>query len=180
MLWELLVGAVITERQKGERMEPRSTKPKCARRTLFGPVDPSQLQQDFQRMLCTSMEKARQKWNFDFLREVPAEGRLQWEELQEQEVPAFYRTCVVGGARKPLQPVNWTVPQEAQAHHTVKLVENALPFKKTEGGKSQAKKKRRQMCLTDYYATKKRVRMEMQTPEKKLPSRMQRGGMSLI
>ncbi|XP_015267595.1 PREDICTED: cyclin-dependent kinase inhibitor 1-like isoform X2 [Gekko japonicus] len=154
--------------QKGERMEPRSTDIKCARRTLFGPVDPSQLQQDFQCMLSASMERAKQKWNFDFLQEVPAEGLLQWEELQEQEVPAFYHTCIVGGARKPLQPVNRTVAQEAQTRLTVKLREKARPAKKTGGKKSQARKKRRQTSLTDYYTTKKQVKMEMQTPEKKL------------
>nr|XP_056718852.1 cyclin-dependent kinase inhibitor 1-like [Euleptes europaea] len=149
-------------------MEPRSTKAKCARRTLFGPVDPGQLQQDFQRMLHGSMEKAKQKWNFDFLREAPAEGLLQWEELQEQEVPAFYRTSVLGGVRKPLQPVNRTVAREAQTRHTVTLGQKATPAKKTGGKKSQTKKKRRQTSLTDYYTIKKQVRMEMLTPEKKL------------
>ncbi|XP_077166373.1 cyclin-dependent kinase inhibitor 1-like [Paroedura picta] len=165
---ELLLCALVTERQRGEWMESGSTKARCARRTLFGPVDPGQLQQDFQRMLYASTEKAKQKWNFDFLQEVPAEGLLQWEELQEQEVPAFYRTCVVGGARKPLQPVNRTVAQEVQTHHAVKLIEKARSGKKTGGRKGQARKKRRQTSLTDYYTTKKQVRMEMQTPEKKL------------
>ncbi|NXA38916.1 CDN1A inhibitor, partial [Eudromia elegans] len=50
-----------------------------AQRNLFGPVDHEQLQQDFQRMLRSSIEGARQKWNFDFLRDAPAEGLLQWE-----------------------------------------------------------------------------------------------------
>ncbi|NXL52923.1 CDN1B inhibitor, partial [Podilymbus podiceps] len=50
-----------------------------ARRNLFGPVDHEQLQQDFQRMLRSSVEGAQQKWNFDFLRDRPAEGLLQWE-----------------------------------------------------------------------------------------------------
>lgn len=146
---ELLLCALITERKKGERMEPRSIKAKCVRRTLFGPVDPGQLQQDFQCMLHASLEKAKQKWNFDFLQEVPADGLLQWEELQEQEVPAFYRACVVRGARKPLQPVNRTVAQEAQTHHmVVKLIEKARPARKTGGKKSQARKKRRQTSLT--------------------------------
>ncbi|XP_060109569.1 cyclin-dependent kinase inhibitor 1-like [Heteronotia binoei] len=165
---ELLLRALITERQRGERMETRSTKAKCARRTLFGPVDPGQLQQDFQCMLYANMETAKQKWNFDFLQEVPVEGLLQWEELQEQEVPAFYHACVVGVARKPLQPVNRTVAQEAQTHHAVKRREKARPAKKTGGKKSQARKKQRQTSLTDYYTTKKKVKMEMQTPEKKL------------
>ncbi|XP_054856446.1 cyclin-dependent kinase inhibitor 1-like [Eublepharis macularius] len=149
-------------------MEPRSTKTNSARRILFGSVDPSQLQQDFQCMLHASMEKAKQKWNFDFLCERPAEGLLQWEVLQDEEVPAFYRTGVVGEARKPLQPVNRMVAKEAQTYHTIKLIEKARPAKKTGGEKSQARKKQRQTSLTDYYITKKQVRMEMQTPEKKV------------
>ncbi|NXK00377.1 CDN1A inhibitor, partial [Corythaixoides concolor] len=48
-------------------------------RNLFGPVDHEQLQQDFQHTLRNSIERARQKWNFDFLRDTPVEGLLQWE-----------------------------------------------------------------------------------------------------
>ncbi|NXV20881.1 CDN1A inhibitor, partial [Cepphus grylle] len=48
-------------------------------RNLFGPVDHEQLRQDFQHMLCNRMERAQQKWNFDFLRDTPVEGLLQWE-----------------------------------------------------------------------------------------------------
>ncbi|NXK11374.1 CDN1A inhibitor, partial [Herpetotheres cachinnans] len=50
-----------------------------ARRNLFGPVDHEQLQQDSECILSKSIERARQKWNFDFLRDKPAEGILQWE-----------------------------------------------------------------------------------------------------
>ncbi|NXG62260.1 CDN1A inhibitor, partial [Hemiprocne comata] len=50
-----------------------------AQRNLFGPTDHEQLQQDFQHMLCNSIEGAQQKWNFDFLWDMPAEGLLQWE-----------------------------------------------------------------------------------------------------
>ncbi|NXV84479.1 CDN1A inhibitor, partial [Calonectris borealis] len=50
-----------------------------ARRNLFGPVDHEQLRQDFQHMLHNSVERAQQKWNFDFLRDRPVEGLLQWE-----------------------------------------------------------------------------------------------------
>ncbi|NXJ85265.1 CDN1A inhibitor, partial [Trogon melanurus] len=50
-----------------------------ARRNLFGPIDHEQLRQDFQHMLRSSIEGAQQKWNFDFLRDTPTEGLLQWE-----------------------------------------------------------------------------------------------------
>ncbi|NXG49990.1 CDN1A inhibitor, partial [Psilopogon haemacephalus] len=48
-------------------------------RNLFGPIDHEQLQQDLAYMLHSSIERAQQKWNFDFLQEVPMEGLLQWE-----------------------------------------------------------------------------------------------------
>lgn len=75
-----------------ENMKPRAA---TVRRNLFGPVDHQQLQQDFQRLLCMSVEVAKQRWNFDFQSERPAAGAVEWEELHWQDVPAFYRSCVV-------------------------------------------------------------------------------------
>ncbi|KAM3858743.1 cyclin-dependent kinase inhibitor 1D [Diretmus argenteus] len=66
------------------------------RRNLFGPVDHRQLQEDFQRLLCMSVESANQRWNFDFQCDRPAQGSaVEWEELRCQDVPAFYRSCTV-------------------------------------------------------------------------------------
>ncbi|KFP08731.1 Cyclin-dependent kinase inhibitor 1, partial [Calypte anna] len=48
-------------------------------RNLFGPTDHEQLQQDFQRVLHNSVERAQQKWNFNFLWDTPVEGLLRWE-----------------------------------------------------------------------------------------------------
>lgn len=73
------------------------------RRNLFGPVDHNQLQQDFERLLCMSVEVANKRWNFDFQNEKPGSGScVEWEELSCQEVPAFYRSCMVRSA--PLPP----------------------------------------------------------------------------
>lgn len=66
------------------------------RRNLFGPVDHQQLQRDFQQLLRMSVEVANKRWNFDFQRDVPGEGaNVEWVELGCQDVPAFYRTCLV-------------------------------------------------------------------------------------
>ncbi|KAM9845900.1 cyclin-dependent kinase inhibitor 1D isoform 2-T2 [Aulostomus maculatus] len=66
------------------------------RRNLFGPVDHQQLQQDFQRLLCMSVEVANKRWNFDFESDVPKQGpNIEWEELRYQDVPMFYRSCTV-------------------------------------------------------------------------------------
>lgn len=69
------------------------------RRNLFGPVDHNQLQQDFERLLCMSVEVANKRWNFDFQSEKPGSGSgVEWEELRCQDVPAFYRSCTVRSA----------------------------------------------------------------------------------
>ncbi|XP_034640367.1 cyclin-dependent kinase inhibitor 1-like [Trachemys scripta elegans] len=147
---ESLLCTLVGERQIGEQMEWRPVKANRVRRNLFGPVDHEQLQQDFQHMLRSSMEGAQQKWNFDFLQDIPAEGLLQWEELQSHDVPAFYHSCVVGEARKPLKPLNQGIVKEVKAHHfaTVTLTEHPKVAKKMSGKKSQAGKKRRQTSLT--------------------------------
>lgn len=71
------------------------------RRNLFGPVDHMQLQQDFERLLCMSVEAANKRWNFDFQREKPGNGSdVEWEELSCRDVPSFYRSCQV----RPVPP----------------------------------------------------------------------------
>ncbi|XP_056281111.1 cyclin-dependent kinase inhibitor 1D [Pseudoliparis swirei] len=73
---------------------------KPVRRSLFGPVDHQQLKRDFQRLLCRNLDVAKKRWNFDFQHEKPGEGSdIKWEELGDQEVPAFYRSCTVGPSR---------------------------------------------------------------------------------
>lgn len=72
------------------------------RRNLFGPVDHQQLQHDFQRLLCMSVEVANKRWNFDFQSDVPGQAsNMEWEELRCQDVPTFYRSCTV---RQPARP----------------------------------------------------------------------------
>lgn len=71
------------------------------RRNLFGPVDHKQLQHDFERLLCMSVEVANKRWNFDFQSEKPGnESNVEWEELRCQDVPAFYRSCLL----RPVPP----------------------------------------------------------------------------
>ncbi|XP_033845478.1 cyclin-dependent kinase inhibitor 1D isoform X1 [Periophthalmus magnuspinnatus] len=69
------------------------------KRSLFGPVDHQQLQQDFQRILRMGVEVANKRWNFDFQGDKPGLGpNMEWEELSFQEVPGFYRSCTVRSA----------------------------------------------------------------------------------
>ncbi|XP_074428887.1 cyclin-dependent kinase inhibitor 1-like [Larus michahellis] len=170
-------------------MERRPGKTTHARRNLFGPVDHEQLRQDFQHMLRNNVEGAQQKWNFDFLWDTPAEGLLQWEELEGHEVPAFYHSCMVGDARRSLQRLNWPLGGEDKSHHfaQVALPEKPKTSKKTGGKRILEGKKRRQMSLTadhsckmagrkwggkdsrclDYYSAKRRVKTNTQAAAKK-------------
>ncbi|XP_067387073.1 cyclin-dependent kinase inhibitor 1-like [Emydura macquarii macquarii] len=165
---ESLLCTLLGERRLGEQTEWRPVKANHVRRNLFGPVDHEQLQRDFQHMLRSSMEGAQRKWNFDFLRDAPAEGLLQWEELQSHDVPAFYHSCVVSEARKPLKPLNQGTVKEVKAHHfaTGTLTENPKAAKKILGKESQEAQKRRQTSLTDYYTAKKQVKTNSQTAAK--------------
>ncbi|NXO54120.1 CDN1A inhibitor, partial [Aramus guarauna] len=171
-LVQKLVGEFAGEQHWGEEMEWRPGKTTHAWRNLFGPVDHEQLQQDFQHMLRNSVEGAQQKWNFDFLRETPAEGVLQWEELKGHEVPAFYHSCVVGDAWRPLQHLNRSLGREDKSHHfaQVALTEKARTSKKTGGKRILEGNKRRQTSLTDYYSAKKRVKTNVQAAAKKSTS----------
>lgn len=83
-----------------EGVKPQGT---AVRRNLFGPVNHQQLQQDFQRLLCMSMEVAKQRWNFDFQTERPTPGSVEWEEMRCQDVPAFYHSCVVRTSKRRLE-----------------------------------------------------------------------------
>ncbi|KAI6079339.1 Cyclin-dependent kinase inhibitor 1-like protein [Aix galericulata] len=137
------------EQHRGEKMERRPGKTTCARRNLFGPIDHKQLQQDFQHMLHNGAKGAQQEWNFDFLRDRPVEGLLQWEGLEGCKVPAFY-SCVVGEARRPLQHLYWPLDREDNSHHfaQIALTEKPKNYMKIGAKRIPEGKKRRQTSLT--------------------------------
>ncbi|XP_074757301.1 cyclin-dependent kinase inhibitor 1-like [Athene noctua] len=153
-------------------MEQRPGKTTHVRRNLFGPVDHEQLWQDFQHMLYKSVEGVQQKWNFDFLRDMPAEGLLQWELLKSQEVPTFYHSCVVGDGQRPLQHLNWPLGREDRSHRFAQVAPTEKPktSKKTGSKRTWEGKKTRQTWLADYYSAKKRIKMNMQDASKKSAS----------
>ncbi|XP_041942183.1 cyclin-dependent kinase inhibitor 1D isoform X2 [Alosa alosa] len=90
-----LMAMALSERDAEVPME--ETRGRCGvRRNLFGPVDHQQLEQEFQRLLCMTVDTATRRWDFDFLSDRPSPGStLQWEELRCQDVPAFYHSRVV-------------------------------------------------------------------------------------
>ncbi|XP_039891027.1 cyclin-dependent kinase inhibitor 1D isoform X1 [Simochromis diagramma] len=135
------------------------------RKNLFGPVDHQQLQQDFQRLLCMSVEVANKRWNFDFQSDVPLEGsNIQWEALRCQDVPAFYRSCTV----RPLARSGAEKTKERR--RTSSLSGEGSPGSSASSGSGdeylevttrgcyriQRTGKRRQAAITDFFKVKKR------------------------
>ncbi|XP_036373356.1 cyclin-dependent kinase inhibitor 1D [Megalops cyprinoides] len=129
------------------------------RRNLFGPVDHQQLQQDFQRLLCMSVEVANKRWNFDFQTDRPSQGSIEWEELQCQDVPAFYRSCVVkaGIGRAPDVPGGGVAaPRPPREYLEVTAREAYRSHKAEKRAASSSTLKRRQATITDFFAVKKK------------------------
>ncbi|NWW86492.1 CDN1A inhibitor, partial [Rhynochetos jubatus] len=157
------------EWRQGEEVEQRLVKMTHVRRSLFGPVDHERLRWDFQHMLRSNAEWAQQKWNFDFLRDTPVEGLLQWEELKNHEVPTCYRNCVVRDPRRPLQHLNWCLGREDKSHRfaQVALTEKPQTSKKTGGKRISDGKKRIQTSVTDKYPAEEQVKANTQAAAKK-------------
>ncbi|XP_018585261.2 cyclin-dependent kinase inhibitor 1D isoform X1 [Scleropages formosus] len=141
----------------GEEVKPRLG---SVRRNLFGPVDHQQLQQDFQRLLRMSVEEATRRWNFDFQSDRPTPGATEWEELRCQDVPAFYRSCMVKSgvgprAEPPSRGCGGSSPPvgeylEITARETYRCCEQEKRVSVAATGK------RRQAIITDFFAVKKR------------------------
>ncbi|XP_070785328.1 cyclin-dependent kinase inhibitor 1D isoform X1 [Enoplosus armatus] len=128
------------------------------RRNLFGPVDHQQLQQDFQRVLCMSVEVANKRWNFDFQSEVPGEdSNIEWEELGCQEVPAFYCSGMVRpgvlpqGRRRGSSSSGEDSPgsSSSSGDEYLEVITRGCYRLKRQG-------KRRQPAITDFFKVKRR------------------------
>ncbi|XP_070611340.1 cyclin-dependent kinase inhibitor 1B [Erythrolamprus reginae] len=76
-----------------ERMEGRPAdggpKPSVCR-CLFGPVDRGELAREWQEQSRHLEEASRRRWNFDFRRGRPLEGRFEWQALDREALPDFY------------------------------------------------------------------------------------------
>ncbi|XP_029598380.1 cyclin-dependent kinase inhibitor 1 isoform X2 [Salmo trutta] len=160
--------------QSVEELKRRAQGP--VRRNLFGPVDHKELQQDFHRHLCMSVESANKRWDFDFNTGQPASkgAGLEWEEMKCQDVPAFYRSCVL---RKPVigidgqraeredvrlarasSPGSSSCGEEYLEVTTRESYTIQRPEKKTASQRAGAVK-RRQAAITEFFVVKKRTVM---------------------
>lgn len=81
-----------------ERLVARRTFPLHRRtsvcRNLFGPVDHEELSRDMKAKMREISERDQQRWNFDFNTDTPLDGDYQWEEVEVERTPAFYRDSV--------------------------------------------------------------------------------------
>ncbi|XP_027899153.1 cyclin-dependent kinase inhibitor 1D [Xiphophorus couchianus] len=134
------------------------------RRNLFGPVDHQQLQRDFQQLLRMSVEVANKRWNFDFQRDVPGEGAdVEWVELGCQDVPAFYRTCLVrpGVLARKITRSTSTSSMEEDSSPVSESSSGEEYLEVTTRGSYPIRRlgKRRQSAITDFFKVKKRKLM---------------------
>ncbi|KAJ7329419.1 hypothetical protein JRQ81_015593 [Phrynocephalus forsythii] len=92
-----------------ERMEARQAdypKPSACR-NLFGPVDHEELARELQKHSRDLEEASRRKWNFDFHRYQPLEGRYEWQAVGKDALPDFYSrpprlaTAKAAGHKRP-------------------------------------------------------------------------------
>ncbi|XP_068163500.1 cyclin-dependent kinase inhibitor 1D [Antennarius striatus] len=128
------------------------------RRNLFGPVDHQQLQQDFQRLLCMSVEVANKRWNFNFQSETPGGGsNIEWEELSCRDVPAFYRSCTVGSPRTDRRWMSSSSGEGSPAASSSSGSGDEY-LEVTARGCYRVKRqgKRKQSAITDFFKVKKR------------------------
>lgn len=105
-----------------ERLAARRTFPLHARtgvcRNLFGPVDHDELNRELKSKLREICEDDQRRWDYNFQTEAPltGPGRLQWEEVEGDSVPAFYReTLQVGRCRFPVLVVRAKPPPPGSA-----------------------------------------------------------------
>ncbi|CAJ1055037.1 cyclin-dependent kinase inhibitor 1D isoform X1 [Xyrichtys novacula] len=133
------------------------------RRNLFGPVDHQQLQKDFQRLLCMSVEVANKRWNFDFQSEMPGKGSsMEWEELRCQDVPAFYRSCTVKPVGHPIGKRRMSSSsREGSSESSSSSGSGDEYLEVTTRGCYRIKLhgKRRQSSITDFFKVKKRKQL---------------------
>ncbi|XP_006793848.1 cyclin-dependent kinase inhibitor 1Ca [Neolamprologus brichardi] len=71
-------------------MEPTRRRESVCR-SLFGPVDHSQLRRDLKLKLKAIIEEDSRRWNFNFECETPLPGRFQWEEIPGVCTAAFHQ-----------------------------------------------------------------------------------------
>ncbi|XP_068171520.1 cyclin-dependent kinase inhibitor 1 isoform X2 [Antennarius striatus] len=146
-----------------------------ARRSLFGPVDREQLQQDYQAALQKDLEEASHRWGFDFKSDRPLEcSDFQWEGVSSTKVPLLYRSCMSDlGQRQSQQSQRGAeaavTPKGGEGEVAPRREKENIPcspqkcgfnmesLEKTPRRGERTGLKRKQTNITDFYQAKRRV-----------------------
>lgn len=92
----------------------RGSLPQPARRnvcrSLFGPVNHSELNRDMDAKLREIYERDEKRWNFNFVSGTPLQGAYEWEGAAVEATPVFYRESV----RRAVTPQPHAHRQSAQ------------------------------------------------------------------
>ncbi|XP_008933273.1 PREDICTED: cyclin-dependent kinase inhibitor 1 [Merops nubicus] len=129
-------------------------------RSLFGPVDHHQLQNDFEDLLRQHLEEAQQRWNFNFETETPLEGHFKWERVFLPEQPAQEVHSLVKAISSesrsskvpPKDPLGKICPEGSQQSSEV-----------CRAG-SPKSLKRGQTTIKDFYSSKRRITPDQPKP----------------
>ncbi len=74
---------------------------KGVKRTLFEPVDHSELEASLKEKMDAIHKESQERWNFDFEAEKPLNGKYDWEKVGTEEyVPACYQRVYTNSARR--------------------------------------------------------------------------------
>ncbi|XP_021232625.1 cyclin-dependent kinase inhibitor 1 [Numida meleagris] len=126
-------------------------------RSLFGPVDHEQLQNDFKELLRQQLEEAQRRWNFDFETETPLEGRFKWERVPLAEQPsrelcALAKATGGGDGRS-------SAPRRVPPKGAVSGARHGASQQSSELTRAASPQhlKRGQPTVKDFYSSKRRV-----------------------
>ncbi|XP_068598804.1 cyclin-dependent kinase inhibitor 1 isoform X2 [Brachionichthys hirsutus] len=145
-----------------------------ARRSLFGPVDQEELEQEYQAALQEDLEGASSRWGFDFKSDTPlGSSDFQWEGIPCNKMPLLYRSCML------LDLVQTQSQRWAEAAVTPKGgaggaggaggEKESVPYSREKCGfkmespeetprrEANTGLKRKQTSITDFYQAKRRV-----------------------
>lgn len=142
-----------------------------ARRSLFGPVDREQLQEEYQTALRKDLEEASRRWGFDFMSDKPLESSdFQWEGIPGTKVPLLYRSCMLHlrqvsrkrVSKKSDAPKGGRVESSQREKENIPGSPERREFKlenmeKTPRKNERTGMKRKQTNITDFYQSKRRV-----------------------
>ena len=74
---------------------------KGVKRTLFEPVDHSELEASLREKMDAIHKESQERWNFDFEAEKPLTGKYDWEKVGTEEyVPACYQRVYTNGVNR--------------------------------------------------------------------------------